>query len=77
MRVLILVLALAGCAERQSAAEIEKGQVGVAQRNLDEMRPACRDGVEYLVTPSRQVDFAIAVPHLKPDGKPFTCAVQP
>ena len=63
---LAALLALSACSQVESSLE-ENAQV-----NLDELKVACRDGVEYLVSPWG-ASSQVATPHLKPDGKPYTC----
>ena len=63
---LAALLALSACSQVESSLE-ENAQV-----NLDELKVACRDGVEYLVSPFGG-SYAAVSPHLKPDGKPYTC----
>lgn len=45
--------------------------VGTPQEHINKARPACRDGVEYLIFNNSHGDSA--APHMKPDGTVFTC----
>lgn len=64
-----LAVGLTGCTVRVDPAPTDKD---VAQDVLNKLIPACRDGVEYLVTPYYGPS-QLVVPHLQPDGKPFPC----
>lgn len=70
--ILAACLALAGCFEE--TPEDRAIDARRAQQNLDSLIPACRDGVQYLVTAYGGNGLS-ATPHLKPDGKPYTCEV--
>ena len=67
---LAALLALSACSQKVITEEQLQAN---AQGTLDAFKIVCRDGVEYLVSPWHS--YAVS-PHLKPDGKPYTCEVK-
>lgn len=65
-----LIVGLSGC-----NASTQAGARNAAQGNLNDLVPACRDGVQYLVTPYYGPSTVI-VPRLKPDGSLYRCKIQ-
>lgn len=74
--IIVVALALAGCGLQPTPAEQASIDIVGAQQNLNRLVPACRDGIQYLVSPWRPAHTFVVVPRLKPDGKPFTCEVK-
>lgn len=76
LRVSALCVGIAIAPLLMSCTEAERQQVRAdnqrsEQQNMDDLYRVCVDGVEYL----SQNNFGghTIVPHLKPDGKPYTC----
>lgn len=65
-----LIVGLSGCnAPTQASAR------SVAQSNLDALEPACRDGIQYLVTPWYSHSTTV-VRRTKLDGTGYRCSIQ-
>lgn len=66
-----LIVGLGGCSK---GSDPVTGQQA-AQENLDDLVLACRDGVQYLVTPSYYGPSVVVVPRMKLDGTLYRCSI--
>lgn len=66
----IVFFTMTGCTEQAQRSFSDNSEES-ARAQLADMIIACRDGVEYLVTPGSKT-FAVT-PHLQPDGSPYPC----
>lgn len=65
-----LLIGLSGCTARTEAE-----QRNVAQETLNELVPACRDGVQYLLT-TYSGGPQLVVPRMKRDGTLYKCSIR-
>jgi len=70
---LSLALLLSGCGlvpEKDPTIERD-----IAQQTLDRLVPACRDGVQYLISAVQGSTAEWGMPRMKPDGTMYRCKV--
>lgn len=65
-----LLFGLGGCGSVAYDPSLERE---AAQGVLDNLRPACRDGVQYLASPHEA--HKAVVPRMKPDGTLYRCKI--